>query len=368
MTTKFLTYSSSPIALFKSTIGVERYHQFTRREVAAINAALAAGRPLLVRGDPGVGKTQLAEATAAALERAYYPHVVDSRTESRDLLYHFDAVMRLAEAQLCGALRVEEDIARKRLSVDRYVEPGPLWWAFNWKNAIDHVHKLENDFCDSNISTAAQQSILEEGMNRDRAANGWVVLIDEIDKAESDVPNGLLEALGAGSFKPLACPRVTIDESMPPPLIVITTNEERMLPDAFVRRCVVLHISLPSNTAELKSLLVDRGRAHFNEKDTSNEILEKGAEILIRDREEAIKRNAKPLPGQAEYLDMIRAVVHRHRGELSDQLALLETVANFIVKKSVDMQSDEKPIEESPELADNDADVASKAMLKKGKK
>ncbi len=132
MTTNFLKFSSETVPLHESKSGVERYHQFKSREVSAINAALAAGRPLLVRGEPGVGKTQLAEAAAESLERAYYPHVVDSRTESRDLLYHFDAVMRLAEAQLCGVLK-DRDLARQQLSVDRFVEPGPLWWAFKKK-------------------------------------------------------------------------------------------------------------------------------------------------------------------------------------------------------------------------------------------
>ena len=81
----------------------ERVHVFSRREIDAVNAALGAGRPLLVRGEPGVGKTQLAEAVAVQLQRFLLPFVVDARSESRDLLWHLDAVQRLADAQLLGA-------------------------------------------------------------------------------------------------------------------------------------------------------------------------------------------------------------------------------------------------------------------------
>src|SRR3954469_13233582 len=77
----------------------EQVHVFEEEAIQAVNAALAAGRPLLVRGEPGIGKSQLARAAAKCLGKAYIPHVVDSRTESRDLLWHFDAVGRLAEAQ-----------------------------------------------------------------------------------------------------------------------------------------------------------------------------------------------------------------------------------------------------------------------------
>ncbi len=83
----------------------EQVHVFDQREIDAIDAAIAARRPLLVRGEPGIGKSQLARAAAVDLGRTYVQHVVDSRTESRDLLWHFDAVARLAAAQLKGALR-----------------------------------------------------------------------------------------------------------------------------------------------------------------------------------------------------------------------------------------------------------------------
>ncbi len=128
-------------------------HHFEPEQLMAINAALSASRPLLVRGEPGIGKSQLARAAAKALGRAFIQHVVDARTESRDLLWHFDAVGRLAEAQVMGALQVAcpplqnndpQDgdpaelalkLLRKRLDPQQFLHPRALWWAFDWENA-----------------------------------------------------------------------------------------------------------------------------------------------------------------------------------------------------------------------------------------
>jgi MoxR-like ATPase len=104
----------------------ECYHEFDERSISAVNAALAAQRPLLVRGEPGVGKTQLAEAVTTELRRAFYSFAVDARTESRDLLWRYDAVMRLAQAQLYAALHSRDKIDIEReLAVKNVVYPGP---------------------------------------------------------------------------------------------------------------------------------------------------------------------------------------------------------------------------------------------------
>ena len=95
---------SRPVKLVDQPGLPEQYHQFEPESALAIRAALGACRPLLVRGEPGVGKTQLAAAAARVLKRPLVEKVVTSRTESRDLLWEFDAVQRLAEAQVAGAV------------------------------------------------------------------------------------------------------------------------------------------------------------------------------------------------------------------------------------------------------------------------
>jgi MoxR-like ATPase len=298
----------------------ERFHAFDEQSIGAVNAALAAQRPLLVRGEPGVGKTQLAEAVATKLRRAFYPFTVDARMESRDLMWRFDAVMRLAHAQLCAALPKDEQTIERELAITNFVQPGPLWWAFDAESA-------------QNASGGRPPPGPQE--NKTRQKNGWVVLIDEIDKAESDVPNGLLEALGAGQFTPFGYDQAVTIRGIPP-LIMITTNEERVLPDAFLRRCLVLHLALPRENDALIAHLQERGRAHFGSQ-TTDEVLREAARQLVADRRYAEQEQLSPLPGQAEYLDLVRAVIGLAQGDVDKQKALLASAARFTLRKHPEM-------------------------------
>lgn len=332
-------------------------HVFDAESIAAIDAALAAQRPLLLRGEPGIGKSQLARAAALVLRRAYVQQVVDARTESSDLLWSYDAVARLADAQLQGALKAmptgPNKSVRERLAVRRYVTPGPLWWAFHWESARAQAR----------IGGAAEPKPPDVGDAARRAdsrrrcdpANGCVVLIDEIDKAESDVPNGLLEALGAGQFRPLGSTRHVVATG-PQPLVMITTNEERALPDAFLRRCMVLHMRLPSvrnAPAEFKRKLMERGRAHFRAPGNraSSELLEQAADLLIEDRRAAEQARRMPLPGQAEYLDLVRAVLCLCGDDAEAQGAVLGRIADFALKKHPDAISETSPREAAVDVA-----------------
>ena len=101
--------TNRPVRIHNRDGVAEQAHLFDETSILAVRSALAARRPLLVRGEPGVGKTQLAAATARVLKRPLIPFVVDARTESSDLLYSFDSVRRLAEAQLCAALQLPPD-------------------------------------------------------------------------------------------------------------------------------------------------------------------------------------------------------------------------------------------------------------------
>jgi MoxR-like ATPase len=298
----------------------EQYHQFEPESALAIRAALAARRPLLVRGKPGVGKTQLAEAAAKELGRPLLRRVVDSRTEARDLLWEFDAVMRLAEAQISSALSTVPEI-RKRLSVRRFLRPGPLWWAFDWESALKQARQSR-----SPVPT------LDPGAD---PANGSVVLIDEIDKADTDVPNGLLEALGSSEFTPLGSKRA-IKVTGEPPLVIITTNEERVLPNAFVRRCLVLRLRLPDEDDKLIEFLENRARIHFPSQAESGKydrLFHDAAVMLARDRATARQQFVEPWPGQAEYLDLLRAVLHLQPDEVENHQAILDSLATFTFKK-----------------------------------
>lgn len=322
---------NAPIKITTDQKRAEQWHKFDEKDksVPAIKAALGAKRPLLIRGKPGVGKTQLAAAAAYKLKRPLVTKVVDSRTESRDLLWEYDAVMRLVDAQILAAVnantdqnakQVEQTLERlkEELAPSKYVRPGPLWWGFNWETAQAQA-KLTN--------TPTPDSTWEHDPQ-----NGCVILIDEIDKAETDVPNGLLEALGSNQFHLLGQTNPVISTGEPP-LVIITTNEERILPDAFVRRCLVLHLALPRSDPELITHLVERAKVHFPEQlDQSDSLFLDAAKLLVEDRKSAKQSSSTALPGQAEYLDLIRAVISYDSDPL-EQKKTIDELSEFTYKK-----------------------------------
>ncbi|HIJ85540.1 MAG: MoxR family ATPase [Magnetococcales bacterium] len=288
-------------------------------EINALNAAMAAGRPLLVRGEPGVGKSQLARAAAKLMGRVFVQHVIDSHSESRDLMWTFDAVRRLAEAQLAGAIRQDPETIRQELDVSRFIQPGPLWWAFDWEDAVAQAKLARGEI-----------PVQRDGCDW---SNGSVLLLDEIDKAEAEVPNGLLEVLGNRAFTPMGRGK-PVYASGRLPLVIITTNEERALPDAFLRRCLVLRLDLPKGEKELEEFLFQRGQAHFS--GASKEVLREAAKLLYQNRYRAISARITPLPGQAEYLDLLRAVLGLETDD-EKQMEMLEIVGQYTLKKNVDM-------------------------------
>ncbi|MEM7231891.1 MAG: MoxR family ATPase [Planctomycetota bacterium] len=289
-------------------------HVFDEDAILAIRAAMASRRPLLIRGEPGTGKTQLAHAAAEKMGRLFIPKTVDAQTEARDLLWSFDAIERLAEAQVLGAAGAKVDEIRKELARKNFVVPGPLWWAFDWKEASDVSRGCE-------VPPPPHDDWKQD--------DGCVVLIDEIDKADASVPNGLLEALGSGSFD---APGYRVEQKSKSKLLtIVTTNEERALPDAFLRRCLVLQLRLPTNPDRLKAWLIARARAHHGDS-VDEEILGLAADQLIRDRSAVRERGLSP-PGQAEYLDLIRALDDLEKGNPDEQKKLLKQIATFALEK-----------------------------------
>jgi MoxR-like ATPase len=292
-------------------------HVIDQDSIDAVNAALAIGRPLLVRGEPGTGKSQLARAAATALGRSFVHHAVDGGTETRDLIWKIDGLARLAQAQVLGALR-ELDGTRvaRELDIRRFVEPGPLWWGFDWDGAAKQAKDLA-----PGVHAAAPG-----GVRRD---NGCVVLVDEIDKADASVPNGLLDALGNRCFAVPGVGTVRMDPARPP-LIVITTNEERALPDAFLRRCLVLQLALPAEPSALVAFLLGRGRAHYADR-CGDAVLLRAAELVASDRLEMRSREVAA-PGLAEYVDLVGVAVEQAETDVA-RLELLDRVRKFALRK-----------------------------------
>lgn len=297
-------------------------HRFDHESVWALNAAIAAGRPLLIRGEPGLGKSQLARAAAEALNVPFLCHVINGRSEPSDLLYKFDAVARLAQAQVVGSTKgVEGESVADLLRESSFVSPGMLWWAFDWESALEQ-HQ-----------TSGARSSVPTAPKGWKSGHGCVVLIDEIDKADSDLPNGLLESLGNLGFAvPQANQSIRLKDGLQPPLIVVTTNEERELPAPFLRRCLVLQMRFPSNEKDQLDYLGHRGRTHFPKLD--QDVALEAAQQLLQDREAAI-RQGLPRPGPAEFLDLLRAL-QELAPDPKGQFAALKEIQRFVLRKNPD--------------------------------
>jgi MoxR-like ATPase len=250
----------------------------------AVNVAMAARRPLLVTGLPGSGKSSLARAVALEKKWTYVEHVVTSRTELADLTAGFDAVRRLADAQL------------HRLLPDWcYVAPGVLWWAFAPWSAANRGHDpAELD----DRQRAALPPVRDPRQRSEGSRPDVVVLLDEIDKAEPDLPNDLLGPLDRSGFE---APGVGWIGAEPPldVFVVITSNGERRLPPAFLRRCAQLELESANET-----FFVAVAKAHFGTRDDA--MYQDIAASFIRYQEAARKRDRRE-PSTAEFLDTVRA-------------------------------------------------------------
>jgi MoxR-like ATPase len=167
-----------------------------------------------------------------------------------------------------------------------------------------------------------------------KSGNGCVVLIDEIDKADTDVPNGLLEALGNMGFDvPLTGEGVAMSSSAAPPLVVVTTNEERELPAAFLRRCLVHPMRMDDHPQGELGFLLARGRDHFTHQITKQEVYEKAAQQLLEDRR-ASTGHGLVKPGAAEYIDLLRALTKLCPDDSAQQLATLAKIERFALDKN----------------------------------
>jgi MoxR-like ATPase len=217
----------------------------------AVNAAITLERPLLIKGEPGTGKTMLAEEVARSLGKPLYQWHIKSTTKAQQGLYEYDAVSRLRDSQL-GDSRVQ-DIAN-------YIVRGVLWQAF------------ESDA-------------------------RCVVLIDEIDKADIEFPNDLLRELDRMEFFVYET-RQTV-RARHRPLVVITSNNEKDLPDAFLRRCFFHYIRFPDRAT--MQAIVD---VHYP--GLRRDLLKNALELFFSIRD---LPGLKKKPSTSELLDWLKLLV-----------------------------------------------------------
>jgi len=217
----------------------------------AVNAAVTLERPILIKGEPGTGKTQLAVEVANSLGRPLYEWHIKSTTKAQQGLYEYDAVARLRDSQL-GDDRVHD--------ISNYIVRGKVWEAFE----------------------AAEQPVL---------------LIDEVDKADIEFPNDLLQELDRMEFYVYETKQLI--EAVHRPIIIITSNNEKELPDAFLRRCFFHYIKFPDK--ETMERIVD---VHFPKlkKNLLSEAL--NAFYKVRD-----VPGLKKKPSTSELLDWIKLLL-----------------------------------------------------------
>ncbi|MEE2758066.1 MAG: MoxR family ATPase [Myxococcota bacterium] len=267
--------------MFTNFTGTENYiASIELRE--AVNVALALERPLLIKGEPGTGKTLLAEAVRDALKRPLHTWHVKSTSRAQDGLYVYDAVQRLHDSRFG-----DKDVG----DIRQYIRFGALGQAF--------VNEEES-----------------------------IVLIDEIDKADLEFPNDLLHELDKMAFTVLETGDNHVAQHRP--LVIITSNNEKELPDAFLRRCIFHFIAFPD-----EDLMADIVRVHHP----------KVKQTLI---DEAIARfywlrnipDLRKAPSTSELIDWISALIKG--GVTEDELAHRVPFLGTLLKKEQDLDTLER--------------------------
>ncbi|HAI77320.1 MAG TPA: ATP-binding protein [Microscillaceae bacterium] len=252
--------------------GTETYVA-TRELSVAVNAAVTLEKPLLVKGEPGTGKTLLAFEIAKALNKKLITWHIKSTTIAQQGLYEYDAVSRLRDSQL-GDERVR-DIAN-------YIVKGKLWEAFESDEQV-------------------------------------VLLIDEIDKADIEFPNDLLLELDKMEFYVYELQKTIRAKHRP--IIIITSNNEKELPDAFLRRCFFYYITFP-DPATMQEII----QVHYP--DIEQELMDNAMKVFYNIRE---VKGLKKKPSTSELIDWIRLLNYgKHTAKELENVDLVATLPPYM--------------------------------------
>lgn len=245
--------------------------------MSAVNVAIALQKPLLIKGEPGTGKTLLAAAIAEALKKPLIIWNIKSTTKAQDGLYVYDTIQRLYDSQF-GAAGVDD--------IEKYIKPGKLGEAF----------------------ASPEQAVL---------------LIDEIDKADLEFPNDLLWELDQMEFYIPETQRTVRAQHRP--IVIITSNAEKELPDAFLRRCIFHYIAFPA-----PELMRDIVRVHFP--DLEEHLLEQALESFYALR---AMSGLRKKPSTSELIDWMHAL--ELGGISAERLREALPFAGVLLKKDEDL-------------------------------
>ena len=263
--------------------GTEKYVATDDLQMA-VNAAITLQRPLLIKGEPGTGKTLLAEEMAASLGLRLIPWHIKSTTKAHQGLYEYDAVSRLRDSQL-DSDRVHD--------VRNYIKKGKLWEAFESEQRV-------------------------------------ILLIDEIDKADIEFPNDLLQELDKMEFYVYET-NETI-KAKQRPIIIITSNNEKELPDAFLRRCFFHYIAFPDR--DTLQRIVD---VHYP--NIKKDLVAEALDVFFEVRKVP---GLKKKPSTSELVDWLKLLMADNIGEAvlreRDPTKAIPPLAGALVKNEQDVQ------------------------------